>query len=301
MSARCGTEDTRGGLAQGDRHRHRLDGERRPPCAPASREDRRRAPRSPSSARYRWSRSRARPQPYRSVKAALVPFVKSLAIDMAPKGVRANVVSPGTILEDGNTWGRQRDAGAERYKRMLARNPIGPHGHAAGGRVVRRVPGRHAGLVRERRQLHRRRRHDGAGAVLSASRTPWALVGLLVAAGIVAAFHVGKVPPALPSIREDLGASLRQAGWLLSIVNLIDGPGRHGRSRSRPTVSAIAAWSCSATGSASWRASPAPSPPASTCSWSGRVFEGLGFIAVTVRRPRAAAASSRSPPTSASP
>ncbi len=40
--------------------------------------------------------------PYRSVKGALAPFAKSLA--MAPKGVRANVVSPGTILEDGNTW-----------------------------------------------------------------------------------------------------------------------------------------------------------------------------------------------------
>ena len=66
--------------------------------------------------------------PYRSVKGALVPFAKSLAFDMAPKGVRANVVSPGTILEDGNTWGRQRDAGAERYKRMLARNPSGRMG-----------------------------------------------------------------------------------------------------------------------------------------------------------------------------
>jgi 3-oxoacyl-[acyl-carrier protein] reductase len=73
--------------------------------------------------------------PYRSVKAALVPLVKSLAIDMAPKGVRANMVSPGSILEDGNTWGRQRDAGSERYKRMLARNPTGrmgtPHEVAA--------------------------------------------------------------------------------------------------------------------------------------------------------------------------
>jgi 3-oxoacyl-[acyl-carrier protein] reductase len=67
-------------------------------------------------------------QPYRSVKAALVPMVKSLAIEMAPKGVRANVVSPGTILEDGNTWGRQRDAGTERYKRSLARNPMGRMG-----------------------------------------------------------------------------------------------------------------------------------------------------------------------------
>ena len=66
--------------------------------------------------------------PYRSVKAALVPFVKSLAIDMAAKGVRANMVSPGTILEDGNTWGRQRDANSDRYQRFLARNPTGRMG-----------------------------------------------------------------------------------------------------------------------------------------------------------------------------
>lgn len=67
-------------------------------------------------------------QPYRSVKAALVPLVKSLAVDLASKGVRANMVSPGTILEDGNSWGRQRDAGTERYKRALARNPTGRMG-----------------------------------------------------------------------------------------------------------------------------------------------------------------------------
>jgi len=67
-------------------------------------------------------------QPYRSVKAAMVPMVKSLAIELAPKGVRVNMVSPGTILEDGNTWGRQRDAGAERYMRMLGRNPMGRMG-----------------------------------------------------------------------------------------------------------------------------------------------------------------------------
>ncbi|MCW5744999.1 MAG: SDR family oxidoreductase [Alphaproteobacteria bacterium] len=67
-------------------------------------------------------------QPYRSVKAALVPLVKSLAVDLAPKGIRVNMVSPGTILEDGNAWGRQRDAGSERYQRMLARNPSGRMG-----------------------------------------------------------------------------------------------------------------------------------------------------------------------------
>ena len=42
---------------------------------------------------------------------------------------------------------------------------------------------------------------------------------------MVAAFHVGKVPPALPSIRDGLGASLGQAGWLLSTVNLISALG----------------------------------------------------------------------------
>ena len=61
---------------------------------------------------------------------------------------------------------------------------------------------------------------------LSEQRTPWDLVGLLILAGMVAAFHVGKAPPALPSIRGDIGASLRQAGWLLSIINLVtDGGG----------------------------------------------------------------------------
>jgi 3-oxoacyl-[acyl-carrier protein] reductase len=67
-------------------------------------------------------------QPYRSVKAALVPYMKSLAIETAPKGVRVNMVSPGSILEDGNSWGRQRDAATERYKRTLARNPMGRMG-----------------------------------------------------------------------------------------------------------------------------------------------------------------------------
>ena len=66
--------------------------------------------------------------PYRSAKAALVPFMKSLAIDGAAKGVRANMVSPGSILEDGNSWGRERDAATPRFQRTLARNPMGRMG-----------------------------------------------------------------------------------------------------------------------------------------------------------------------------
>ena len=37
-------------------------------------------------------------------------------------------------------------------------------------------------------------------------RTPWPLIALLVAAGVVAAFHVGKMPPSIPSIRAELDA-----------------------------------------------------------------------------------------------
>jgi CP family cyanate transporter-like MFS transporter len=39
-----------------------------------------------------------------------------------------------------------------------------------------------------------------------------------VLAGISAALHVGKLPPALPVLREALGVSLVQAGFLLSLV-----------------------------------------------------------------------------------
>jgi hypothetical protein len=51
----------------------------------------------------------------------------------------------------------------------------------------------------------------------------WALL-----AGVIAADHVGKLPPALPSIRADLGLDIIAAGWLASsalwvmvVVNLL--------------------------------------------------------------------------------
>jgi MFS family permease len=52
-------------------------------------------------------------------------------------------------------------------------------------------------------------------------RTPWPLVLLLVGAGVVSAFQVGKAPPTLVSIRSELGMSLFLAGWILSIFNVI--------------------------------------------------------------------------------
>lgn len=43
---------------------------------------------------------------------------------------------------------------------------------------------------------------------------------VVVAAGVVAALHVGKISPALPVLRDALGVSLVEAGFLLSLVQL---------------------------------------------------------------------------------
>nr|WP_319564213.1 MFS transporter [uncultured Rhodoferax sp.] len=42
----------------------------------------------------------------------------------------------------------------------------------------------------------------------------------VVLAGIVAALHIGKIPPAIPVLREALGVTLVEAGFLLSMVQL---------------------------------------------------------------------------------
>lgn len=115
-------------------------------------------------------------------------------------------------------------------------------------------------------------------------RTPWHLIGLLVVAGAVAAFQVGKAPPAVPSIRADLGATLEQAGWLLSTVSLITALGgmaialtaeRFGHRRLvllGTTLLCIASLLGSCAGSVD-----------GLLAW--RIVEGLGFIMVVVAIP----------------
>lgn len=45
---------------------------------------------------------------------------------------------------------------------------------------------------------------------------PW----VIILAGVSAALHVGKLPPAIPALQTDLGITLVQAGFLLSLVQL---------------------------------------------------------------------------------
>ena len=48
--------------------------------------------------------------------------------------------------------------------------------------------------------------------------TDWLLVVLAILASIIAAAQIGKVPPALPLLRVELGLSIVQAGWVISII-----------------------------------------------------------------------------------
>ena len=54
-----------------------------------------------------------------------------------------------------------------------------------------------------------------------AAATRWVVVSVMIASGVAASLHVGKVPPALPALREELDLGLVTAGWIASIFNLI--------------------------------------------------------------------------------
>jgi 3-oxoacyl-[acyl-carrier protein] reductase len=65
---------------------------------------------------------------YAAVKAALVPYVKGLARNLADKNVRANMVSPGNVFFAGGVWDIVRQRNPEMFGSMLARNPTGRMG-----------------------------------------------------------------------------------------------------------------------------------------------------------------------------
>jgi 3-oxoacyl-[acyl-carrier protein] reductase len=62
---------------------------------------------------------------YGSMKAALHFYIKSLARAVALKGIRANVVSPGSTLFDGGAWDRIKREQPERFRDAVALTPMG--------------------------------------------------------------------------------------------------------------------------------------------------------------------------------
>jgi NAD(P)-dependent dehydrogenase (short-subunit alcohol dehydrogenase family) len=68
------------------------------------------------------------PNAYSSMKAALHPYVKGLSRALAPKGIRANLVSPGTIYFTDGYWGRVERERPEFFAQMIGYNPMGRMG-----------------------------------------------------------------------------------------------------------------------------------------------------------------------------
>lgn len=112
----------------------------------------------------------------------------------------------------------------------------------------------------------------------------WGVVLLLVGAGVVAAFQVGKAPAALPSLRAELGMGLVLSGWVISILNVVAVVGgtvagaiadRLGHRRIMLAGLGLIAVANLAGGFASHSAE----------ILIGRVAEGLGFLTIIVAVP----------------
>lgn len=57
-------------------------------------------------------------------------------------------------------------------------------------------------------------------ALVAATLADRRVAAFVVLVGIVSAFHVGKLPPAIPVLARDLGVTLVQAGFLLAVIQL---------------------------------------------------------------------------------
>ena len=57
--------------------------------------------------------------------ATRIPFAQGVAQGGGPKGLRCNVVSPGTVFFEGGVWGNVKAAMPAFFEQMLKRNPTG--------------------------------------------------------------------------------------------------------------------------------------------------------------------------------
>ncbi|MGI9492805.1 MAG: MFS transporter, partial [Geminicoccaceae bacterium] len=123
-----------------------------------------------------------------------------------------------------------------------------------------------------------------APATDAPSSTYWPTVLTAIGLGWLSAVAVGKMPPALPLLRADLGLGLVAAGWLTSLIGLTGAFGAIAAgalsSRSRPVPILAAALGCLALGALLG---------ASGWVWLlflGRLLQSAGFIVVIVTAPR---------------
>jgi NAD(P)-dependent dehydrogenase (short-subunit alcohol dehydrogenase family) len=66
--------------------------------------------------------------PYGTMKTAIVGYIAGLALQLAGRGVRANVVSPGNTFFEGGVWDQIEQGNKELYDMALGLNPTGHMG-----------------------------------------------------------------------------------------------------------------------------------------------------------------------------
>lgn len=115
--------------------------------------------------------------------------------------------------------------------------------------------------------------------------TRWDVVWLTVGAGVVAGLQVGKVPPAIPMLRESLELSLVAAGWTASLFNVVGAvlgavAGIYSDRAGARRVMLVCLWAL-AMGSLTGALAP-------DSGWllASRTLESFGFVGITVSGPR---------------
>lgn len=117
-----------------------------------------------------------------------------------------------------------------------------------------------------------------------ATDTRWGVVLPVVAVGIVTALMVGKIPPSLPSLRDELGLDLVTAGWVASAFNLcaalLGVAAGIAADRAGPIRAMTFGLALVAAGGALGALSMGPATLIAS-----RLIEGLGFVAAVVAAP----------------
>lgn len=75
-------------------------------------------------------RASTRSLPYAAVKAAVINYTMSQAATLAPKRIRVNAISPGSIAFPGGLWEQRKETNPKLYEATLASIPFGRFGTA---------------------------------------------------------------------------------------------------------------------------------------------------------------------------
>jgi len=106
--------------------------------------------------------------------------------------------------------------------------------------------------------------------------------GLLI--GVVAAMHIGKLPPAIPVLRQEFGLTLAQSGWIVSAFNTL---GLFASIFMGFATARLGAWRQCVFGMACMAAGGLVGAAAIDAAWLivSRVLEGVGFLSAVVAAP----------------